>query len=57
MKMEQTIKTTIRGVVGTVLIKCGDIVAPGQMLVDIEAIPEFGENANEHASGSAAAND
>jgi 3-methylcrotonyl-CoA carboxylase alpha subunit/geranyl-CoA carboxylase alpha subunit len=57
MKMEQTIKTTIEGVVGAVLVKCGDIVAPGQMLVDIESISEFGEDANEHASGSAAAND
>lgn len=57
MKMEQTIKTTIRGVVGAVLVKCGDLVTPGQILVDIEAISEFGEDANEHASGSAAAND
>src|SRR5579871_15798 len=48
MKMEQTIKTTIEGVVGTILVKPGDIVAPGQMLVEIDAT----EDANEHASSS-----
>jgi biotin carboxyl carrier protein len=37
MKMEQTIKATIHGVVGAVLVKPGDMVAPGQMLVEIES--------------------
>jgi len=50
MKMEQTIKATIQGVVRTVLVKPAQVVAPGQMLVEIEAV----EDANEHASGSAA---
>jgi pyruvate carboxylase len=52
MKMEQTIKTTIDGVVKAILVKLGDIVAPGQMLVEIESM----ENANEHPSSSAASN-
>ena len=50
MKMEQTIKATICGVVDAVLVKPGDIVAPGQMLVEIRSV----EDANEHASSSAA---
>jgi propionyl-CoA carboxylase alpha chain len=50
MKMEQTIRATIRGVVRAVLIKPAEVVAPGQMLVEIEAV----EDANEHASSSAA---
>jgi propionyl-CoA carboxylase alpha chain len=45
MKMEQTIKATIDGLVGAILVKPGDIVAPGQKLVEIQAT----ENANEHA--------
>ena len=53
MKMEQTIKATMDGVVGSILVKPGDIVAPGQKLVEIQGL----ENANEHADGSAAAND
>jgi len=36
MKMEQTIKATMDGVVGAILVKPGDIVAPGQKLVEIE---------------------
>jgi biotin carboxyl carrier protein len=52
MKMEQTIKTAIQGVVTAVLVKNGDVVAPGQMLVEIESM----EDANEHANGSAAGN-
>ena len=52
MKMEQTIKTTIDGVVKTILVRPGDIVAPGQMLVEIEST----EDANEHPSSSAANN-
>jgi propionyl-CoA carboxylase alpha chain len=50
MKMEQTIKATIHGVVRAVLVKAADVVAPGQMLVEIESV----EDANEHASSSAA---
>jgi biotin carboxyl carrier protein len=50
MKMEQTIKATIQGVVRAVLVKPAQVVAPGQMLVEIEAV----EDANEHASSSAA---
>jgi propionyl-CoA carboxylase alpha chain len=50
MKMEQTIRATIRGVVRAVLIKPAEVVAPGQMLVEIESV----EDANEHASSSAA---
>jgi len=57
MKMEQTIKTTIRGVVRAVLVKSGDVVAPGQMLVEIESIIESVEDANERTSGTAASND
>ena len=50
MKMEQTIKATIQGVVRAVLVKPAEIVAPGQMLVEIESV----EDANEHASSTAA---
>ena len=50
MKMEQTIKATIQGVVRAVLVKPAQVVAPGQMLVEIEAV----EDANEHASSTAA---
>ncbi|MGC2696144.1 MAG: biotin carboxylase N-terminal domain-containing protein [Candidatus Angelobacter sp.] len=50
MKMEQTIKATICGIVDAVLVKPGEIVAPGQMLVEIRSA----EDANEHASSSAA---
>jgi propionyl-CoA carboxylase alpha chain len=37
MKMEQTIRTTINGVIQSVLVKAGQVVAPGQMLVQIGA--------------------
>ena len=37
MKMEQTIRTTINGRVQSVLVKPGQVVAPGQMLVEIGA--------------------
>ena len=37
MKMEQTIRTTIHGVVQSILVKAGEVVAPGQMLVEISA--------------------
>jgi len=50
MKMEQTIKATIQGVVRAVLVKPAQVVAPGEMLVEIEAV----EDANEHANSSAA---
>jgi len=38
MKMEQTIRTTINGVVQSVLVETGQVVAPGQMLVQISAL-------------------
>jgi propionyl-CoA carboxylase alpha chain len=50
MKMEQNISATMHGVVAAILVKPGEIVAPGQMLVEIQSV----EDANEHASGSAA---
>jgi biotin carboxyl carrier protein len=37
MKMEQTIRTTIHGVVQSILVETGQVVAPGQMLVQISA--------------------
>jgi biotin carboxyl carrier protein len=37
MKMEQTIRTTIDGVVRSILVDIGQVVAPGQMLVEIGA--------------------
>ena len=37
MKMEQTIRTTIDGVVKSILVVTGQVVAPGQMLVEIGA--------------------
>jgi biotin carboxyl carrier protein len=49
-KGEKTIKATIQGVVRAVLVKPAQVVAPGQMLVEIESA----EDANEHASSSAA---
>jgi acetyl/propionyl-CoA carboxylase alpha subunit len=53
MKMEQTIRTAIRGVVQAILVKPGAIVAPGQQLVDIEAT----EDSDERTSSSAAGRD
>lgn len=50
MKMEQTVKATICGVVDAILVKPGEIVAPGQMLVEISSV----EDANEYARSSAA---
>ena len=52
MKMEQTIKANMDGVVGAILVKAGDIVAPGQKLVEIQS-----EKSNEHADSSTAASD
>ena len=37
MKMEQTIRTTINGIVQSILVEPGQVVAPGQMLVEIQA--------------------
>ena len=37
MKMEQTVRTTIDGVVKSILVVTGQVVAPGQMLVQISA--------------------
>ena len=37
MKMEQTIRTTINGVVESVVVEIGQVVAPGQRLVEITA--------------------
>ena len=40
MKMEQTVQTKIDGVVGAVLVKAGEVVAPGQTLVEISSPAE-----------------
>ena len=37
MKMEQTVRTSIDGVVKSILVVTGQVVAPGQMLVEIGA--------------------
>ncbi len=37
MKMEQTVRTTINGVVKSVLVQLGQVVAPGQTLVEISS--------------------
>ncbi|MEW6212910.1 MAG: biotin/lipoyl-containing protein, partial [Acidobacteriota bacterium] len=37
MKMEQTIKATMDGFIETILVKVGDVVAPGEPLVQISA--------------------
>jgi acetyl/propionyl-CoA carboxylase alpha subunit len=37
MKMEQTVRTAIDGVVKSILVKLGQVVAPGQMLVKVSA--------------------
>lgn len=37
MKMEQTVRTTINGVVKSILVGQGQVVAPGQMLVEVSA--------------------
>ena len=50
MKMEQTIKATMAGIVQTVLVKPGEMVAPGQRLVEIRST----EESDEHTSNSAA---
>jgi propionyl-CoA carboxylase alpha chain len=50
MKMEQTIKAALDGVVKAILVKPGEMVVPGQMLVEIQPT----EDANEHANSSAA---
>ncbi len=52
MKMEQTIKTTIDGQVGTILVKPGQVVAPGQMLIEISNPEENSEHANHPAGGN-----
>ncbi len=36
MKMEQTIRTTINGVVQSILVEHGQVVAPGQKLIEIQ---------------------
>ncbi len=50
MKMEQTVRATMSGMVDAVLVKPGEIVSPGQMLVEIRSV----EESDEHASSSAA---
>lgn len=52
MKMEQTIKTAIEGRVSAIRVKPGDVVSPGQTLVEIDAV----EGADGHASGQAGGN-
>ena len=50
MKMEQTIKAATGGIVKAILVKPGQMVAPGQMLVEIQST----EDAHEHADSSTA---
>jgi biotin carboxyl carrier protein len=50
MKMEQTIKAAHEGVVRAILVKPGQMVAPGEMLVEIQST----EDSHEHADSSAA---
>jgi acetyl/propionyl-CoA carboxylase alpha subunit len=50
MKMEQTIKAATGGIVKAILVKSGEMVAPGQKLVEIQST----EDANEHADSSTA---
>ena len=38
MKMEQTLRASTAGVVEAVLVKPGDVVAPGDTLVEIKAV-------------------
>ena len=38
MKMEQTLRASTDGVVEAVLVKPGDVVAPGDTLVEIKAL-------------------
>lgn len=42
MKMEQTIRATIHGRVGPVLVRIGQVVSPGQMLVEIGPLESSG---------------
>jgi len=51
MKMEQTIKATMAGIVQAVLVKPGDMVAPGQRLVEIRGAEESDEHTNSSAAG------
>jgi acetyl/propionyl-CoA carboxylase alpha subunit len=48
MKMEQTITAALNGIVKAILVKPGEMVAPGQMLVEIQSR----EDANEHANSA-----
>ncbi len=52
MKMEQTIKTAIDGRVSAVRVKPGDVVSPGQTLVEVDAENDAGEGADGHARGT-----
>jgi 3-methylcrotonyl-CoA carboxylase alpha subunit len=38
MKMEQTLRASSDGVVEAVLVKQGDVVAPGDSLIEIKAV-------------------
>jgi pyruvate carboxylase subunit B len=38
MKMEQTLRATADGVVESILVRQGDVVAPGDRLVEIAAV-------------------
>jgi propionyl-CoA carboxylase alpha chain len=50
MKMEQTIKATMDGIVQAILVEPGAMVAPGQMLVEIQATEDVHEHANSPAA-------
>lgn len=52
MKMEQTLRASTDGVVEAVLVKPGDVVAPGDTLVEIKAL-----TTDEHRSNKALATD
>jgi acetyl/propionyl-CoA carboxylase alpha subunit len=49
MKMEQTIRSKIDGRIAAILVRPGQVVAPGQMLVEIDST----EDTDEHSSHSA----
>jgi len=48
--MEQTIKATMNGVVKSILVKPGEMVAPGQMLVEIQSLEDVHDDT--HTSSS-----
>ena len=43
MKMEQTVRAHAEGIVDAVLVKPGQVVAPGETLVHVRALSKNGE--------------